>query len=193
MPLDIAREISLLKQVNPDLGEYIGNALKKIESSVNHLGQQAAVNPTGNFDKAAIVQQLNVKTDGNGLVHATIDDTNEIQKNLHYFVEYANDPSFAKSHVAHLGVSRTMRPTTLPAFDDDGNPQKWYFRAYSQYPGGHPSDPVHFGGSVPTAVEVGGTAKMTLLASTGSGTGSNDGQNIGVGFGKDLYRTKVTK
>jgi hypothetical protein len=68
------------------------------------------------------------------------------------------------------------------------NPQVWYFRAYSQYPGSHPGPKVLFGGNNATSVNPGGTQAMTLLPSTGSGTAQNSGQEGGSGFGKNLYR-----
>jgi hypothetical protein len=81
-----------------------------------------------------------------------------------------------------------MHPIALPAMDDNGNAQKFYFRAYSAYPGGEPGQPIHFGGNDPTGVSPGGSVKMTLLSSTGSGTAQNSGQEGASGFGKILYR-----
>jgi hypothetical protein len=88
----------------------------------------------------------------------------------------------------HLGASRSMNPVMLPAKDDNGKPQQFYFRGYSQYPGGHPGSPIHFGGQTPTAVNPGGSAKLTLLPSTGSGTAENTGQQGASGFGRNLFR-----
>jgi hypothetical protein len=184
--LDIQKEIGILRKM--DGGQWIHSALQRIEDAVNALGTNSAVAPKGKLPVPPTIQQLNVKTDGNGLVHAVISDANPIQKGLHYFVEYSTDKSFSQPHVVHLGASRSMNPITLPAKDDDGNPQQFFFRAYSQYPGSDPGAPQHFGGDTPTPVDPGGSVQMTLLPSTGSGTAPNDGQRGGSGFGKVLVR-----
>jgi hypothetical protein len=184
--LDVQKEISILRK--QDNGQWIQSALQRIEDAVNALGTNSAVAPKGKVPPPPQIQQLNVKTDGNGLVHAVISDANPINKGLHYFVEYSTDSAFSQPHVVHLGASRSMNPIMLPAKDDNGNPQKFWFRAYSQYPGSDPSSPQHFGGNTPTAVDPGGAAQMTLLPSTGSGTAPNSGQRGGSGFGTVLVR-----
>jgi len=184
--LDIQDEITILrKQEN---GKFIQSALQRIEDAVNALGKNSAVAPKGKIPSPPQVNALTVKTDGNGLVHAVVSDSNPIAKGLHYFVEYSTDPAFSQPHVVHLGASRSMNPITLPASDDDGNPQRFFFRAYSQYPGSDPGAPQHFGGDTPTPIDPGGTAQMTLIPSTGSGTAPNDGQRGGSGFGRVLVR-----
>lgn len=187
MPLSVEKERSFIQQI-PVFGQYLDDALRKIQDGLNNLGQNISADPTGNVTTPPVVQQLTVKTNGTGLVHAVVTDNNPIQKNLHYFVEYDTTPSFLQPHVVHLGPSRTMNPIALPALDDNGNPQSFYFRSYSQYPGSHPSSPIHFGGDVPTAVNPGGAQKMTLIPSTGSGTAQATGQQGGSGFGKVLFR-----
>ena len=190
MALDINKEILTLRQ-RPEFGQYLGVALQRLVDAVNNLGDHVAVDPTGTMPSPPPVQALEIKASG-GMVHAVVSDNNPIQKNLHWFVEYDTDPSFSKPHVAHLGVSRSMQPVNLPAMDDDGNPQQFYFRAYSQYPGSQPSAPIHFGGETPTPVSPGGTAQMTLLRSTGSGTAQSSGEQGGAGFGKVLRRPGTT-
>jgi hypothetical protein len=185
--VDINKELTFIRQL-PVIGNYLGDALERLVKGVNTTGVNLGVDPTGVQPAPPPIQQLNVKTNGTGLVHVTIDDHNQISKNLHYFVEYGTDPNFSQPIVKHLGVSRTMDPITLPAKDDANNAQKFYFRAYSQYPGGHPGPVVKFGGTSPTAVDPGGTQAMTLLASTGSGTAQNSGQEGGSGFGKIQIR-----
>lgn len=186
MPLDIQKEILFLRQ-HPEFGQYLGTALERLQDAVNSSGDHVGVDPTGTMPAPPPVQALTVKASG-GMVQAVIEDNNQINKNLHWFVEYDTDPNFTKPHVAHLGVSRTMHPINLPAKDDAGNNQQFYFRAYSQYPGGQPSDPVHFGGETPKAVSPGGTGQMTLIKSTGSGTAQSNGEQGGSGFGKVLRR-----
>ena len=185
--LDIQKELAILRKL-PEYGQFVGTALQRIEDAVNGLATNAAVAAKGKIPSPPTIQQLNVKTDGNGLVHAVISDSNPIQKGLHYFVEYSTDSAFSQPHVVHLGASRSMSPIILPAKDDNGVAQKFFFRAYSQYPGSDPSAPQHFGGNTPTAVDPGGAAQMTLLSSTGSGTAQNSGEQGGSGFGTVLNR-----
>lgn len=187
MPLSLERERVFIKQI-PVFGQYLDDLAGKIQEGINNLGQNLGADPTGMVATPATIQQLTVKTNGTGLVHAVITDNNQIQKNLHYFVEYDTNPAFTQPHVVHLGASRTMNPLNLPANDDNGNPQKFYFRAYSQYQGSHPGVPIHFGGPVPTAVAPGGSQNLTLIPSTGSGTAQPTGQQGGSGFGKVLFR-----
>lgn len=190
MPLSIAKEISYLRKL-PVIGKYLNTAFQRLVDGVNNLGNNVSVDPTGIMPAPSPIQSLTVKGDGNGTVHAVISDNNPIQKNIHYFVEYANEPNFLQPHVVHLGTSRTMNPITLPAMDDNGNAQQFFFRGYSQYPGSHPGPVIHFGGTTPTAVNTGGSVKLTLLSSTGSGTAQNSGQQSGSGFGKIQIRPQT--
>jgi hypothetical protein len=185
--LDLNKEISDLRQL-PIFGSYLGTALQRLQDGINGLGDNVGADPTQTLPPPPKIQQLNVKTDGAGTAHATITDNNPIQKGIHYFMEMDTTPAFQQPHVFHMGTSRSVPPFVLPAKDDSGNPQSWYFRAYSSYPGGHPGEPVHFGGTTPTAVNPGGAVKLTLLPSTGSGTAPPDGKVGASGFGKVLYR-----
>lgn len=189
MAISIDKEILILRQI-PEIGQHLGKALQALVDGANALGKNLSADPTQTMPQPPTIQKLNVKASG-GTVHATITDNNPIQKNLHYFVEYDTSPAFAQPHVVHLGASRSMSPISLPALDDNGQPQPFYFRAYSQYPGSHPGEVQHFGGSQPTAVNSGGSLQMTLLPSTGSGTAQATGQQGGSGFGKVLFRPAV--
>ena len=183
MGVDINKELTFLRQI-PGIGNYLGDALERIVKGVNTTGGHVGVDPTGVMPSPPPIQQLQIKTNGTGLVHAVITDNNQITKNLHYFVEYDTDPSFRQPHVVHLGVSRSMQPITLPGKDDNGNDQQFYFRAYSQYPGSHPGDKM----TSDTPVNPGGSQMMTLVPSTGSGTAQNSGEQGGSGVGKVLDR-----
>lgn len=186
--LDISKEITFLQQ-HPEIGQYLGTVLQKIEKSVNILGTNAGVDPTGaKMPPPPAIQGLNVKSDGAGNVHASISDENAIQRGIHYFVEYDTNSSFKRPHVVPLHTSRSMQPLTLPTMDDNGQPQSYFFRAYSQYPGSDPGEKIHFGGETPTPVSPGGTSQLTLFPSTGSGTAQNSGEEGGSGFGKNLFR-----
>lgn len=188
MAVDVEKELTFIRNI-PGFGQYLGRALRGIVDGLNGLSQNVSVDSTSTLPPPPTIQQLNVKTDGNGNVHAVINDSNPIQKNTHYFLEFATDEAFTQPHVVHLGPSRTMRPMPLPAFDDNGKAQSWHFRAYSQQQGSMPSPPVNFGSpGKATPVSVGGTSRLTLLPSTGSGTAPPSGQSAGQGFGKTLFR-----
>jgi hypothetical protein len=189
--LSIDKELNYFRSL-PGFGSYLAAALSRLQDGLNGLGNNLAADPTATKDPPPTIQSLTVKASG-GLVHAVVSDNNAIQKGAHYFVEYANEPNFLQPHVVHLGVSRSMQPLNLPALDDNGNPQSFYFRAYSQYPGGHPGKAIFFGGSVATKVNPGGTSRLTLLPSTGSGTAAASGQEGSSGFGKVLYRANPAK
>jgi hypothetical protein len=160
---------------------------KQIEDAINQLGTATGTDPTGFVSPPDPPSALNVKP-ANGLVHVTLEDNSQRSRGLHYFVEADTDPSFPQPHVEHLGVSRG-RFISLPAKDDNGNPQSWYFRAYSMQLGSsQPSAHQVLGGTEsPTAVNVGGTTQLTPLPSTGSGTASTSGQQGGTGFGVAQY------
>lgn len=186
MGVSIDKELSAIRQI-PGHGNDLAVILERLVNGINNLGTNIGADPTQTLAAPPPVQKLNVKASG-GVVHATIDDANAIKRSLHYFVEYSTSPTFLQPHVVHLGASRSMPPLNLPALDDDGNPQQFYFRAYSQYPGGDPGVAMHYGGTTPTAVDPGGTMQLSLLPSTGSGTAQASGQQGGSGFGKVLHR-----
>jgi len=171
-----------------------------IEAAINQIGKGSGVHPLGESSPPPPIQQLNVKVSGE-MAHAVITDNNPITRNVHYFLEYANEPSFLQPHVEHLGTSRT-RILSLPSNMDGtpdpttgitspGAPQQWYFRAFSQYPGSKPSPHQYFGGTTPTPVTMQGATNLTLLPSTGSGTAGANGQQGGYGFGRFLRRPAV--
>lgn len=192
--IDINNEITILRKI-PGIGQFLGNALDRLQNGANQLGQNIGADPTQTLPAPPPIQGLTVKTDGNGNVHAVINDASDIQKGIRYFVEVqqlatAAPLTFSQPHVIHLGTSRTMPPTPLPATDDNGNPVHYIFQAYSQLPGGLPGQKVRFGGTTPTPVLPGGSGQATLLPSTGSGTAQNSGQQPGYGFGKQIFRPK---
>lgn len=188
MGVTVDKEVSFLRLL-PGIGAYLGNALQRLADGINTVGNHIGVSSSETMPPPPTIQQLTVKTNGTGLVHAVISDNNPISKNLNYFVEYDTDPAFGQPHVVHLGASRTMNPVQLPGNDDNGLPQVFHFRGYSQYPGSKPGPPINFGGGgAPTPVSPGGTQNLTLIPSTGSGTAQATGQQGGSGFGKVLNR-----
>jgi hypothetical protein len=192
MPLNANREIELIRSNVPGVGPLLANALDVIVGGVNSLAQNIG-GDTQTLPPPPTIQGLTVQADNNGNVHAVINDQNEISKNVHYMVEWQPVPTngapvFSQPHVEFLGPSRTMRPIPFAGLDGKGNPQGFIFRAYSQHPSGLPGVPVHFGGTTPTIVSVGGTGQVTYLPSTGSGTAPPSGTIGGSGFGKTLFR-----
>ena len=164
-----------------------GALLQKIITAVNTLADNTASSAVGRLAPPPPVNALNVKVAGE-YAHVTITHTGAIQQGVHYFVEAANNQNFIGASPIHFGTSRTRDPIHLAALDDNGNPQSWYLRAYAQYPGSDPSEPVAYGGTVPTAITPSGTTQLSWLPSTGSGTASNTGQQVGWGFGKTIRR-----
>ena len=171
-------------QENPRQGALI----QRLITSINTLAENTASSAVGRIEAPPPINALNVKVSGE-YAHVTIDHSGEIQQGVHYFVEAANNENFIGAHPIHFGTSRTRDPLHLPALDDGGSPQNWYLRAYAQYPGSSPSAPVAYGGPSPTPITTTGTTQLSLLPSTGSGTASNSGQQIGWGFGKIQRRS----
>lgn len=164
-----------------------GTLIQKIITGINTLADNTASSAVGRLAPPPPINAVNVKLSGE-MAHITIDHSGTIQQGVHYFVTVADNPAFAGEHPIHYGTSRTRDPITLPALHDDGSAQSYYVRAYAQYPGSDPSEPVAYGGPSPTAISPTGTTKLTWLQSTGSGTSSNTGQQIGWGFGKIARR-----
>ena len=183
--LTIQRNINRIRPI-PIIGPILADGLQRLEDAVNNLAVNVGADPTGFVPQAPTIQGLMVKA-ANGLVHVSINDSNPISKNLHYFVEYSTDPAFSQPHVEHLGPSRGG-VLNLPGKTDGNATQNFYLRGYSQYQGGIAGKPINFGGAIPTPVNPGGTTLLTLLPSTGSGTAPNNGERGGQGFGKVLKR-----
>lgn len=178
------RSLTKWIQENPRQGTLI----QKLITAVNTLAENTASSAVGRIEPPPPINAINVKVSGE-FAHVTLDHSGEIQQGIHYFVEAANNPNFIGAHPIHFGTSRTRDPIHLAPKDDDGNPQNWYMRAFSQYPGGGPSKPVNFGGPEPTPIMTTGATQLTWQPSTGSGTASNTGQQVGWGFGRVQRRS----
>lgn len=177
--LDVGNFITEISNEQPRLAIM----LTKIVTAINQTANVLGVDSTQHASPPHPPRAINVKAN-NGTVHITLTDHSQRGRALNYFVEHDTDPAFSNPHVVHLVASRgAFLP--LPAKDDDGNPQNWYFRAYSMYPGSQKrSDHVVLGGfATPTAIDVGGSTQFTPLASKGAGTASTSGQQGGQGFG----------
>jgi len=188
--LDLNQVIAAVATRAQNYPQLLSNALQRIQDGVNNLGSQLAADPVGLASPPPPLEAVNVKTSGEQ-VHITLTHNVPIQKNVHYFVEYTQgDPNFLAPHVEHLGTSRG-RVLNLPTKLDGGSAASYYFRAYPQFPGSKPADPVNYGGLAPAAVTLSGSTELTLQPSTGSGTAAANGQQGGWGFGKTNTRGPV--
>ena len=179
MALTIDKEISRLRQT-PIIGKYLRTALQRIQDGMNNLGSHIGVDPTGVLPAPNPPNGINIATDGSNLVHATITDNSEKQKNSRYFVEWADNPGFLNSHVEDYGASRG-RVLSVPQ-------GQYYFRAYKQLPWSTASEKVNHGGDQPAPVVINSGSTLTLLPSQGSGTAAPDGSEPGQGLGTNLFR-----
>ena len=184
--LDRSQFLKSIKNTWPHLGVLLEQMFDNVDTMANHLG----VDMKGKVEPPPNLAGLNVSA-GSDHVHVTITDNSQVKKNIKYFVEYSvNDPSFANPHVEELGSSRG-KVLPLPAKPTGGGAAtQYYFRAYSQYMGSNPAKkPIYFGTlGAPTPVTLTGSSQLTLLPSTGSGTGAPDGSQGGSGLGIVLTR-----
>jgi hypothetical protein len=164
-------KIGQLAQIKSE-SPYTYEALTQIVNAVNSLGRATGVDPTGAITPPVPIGGLSV-TAADGIFDLAITDNSALYRGIFYFAESDSTPAFANPRVYFLGSSRNLRLAL-------GN-QTLYWRAYSQYMGSDPSEPVAFG-APPTAVTGGGaTAGPQMQASSGSGTAS--GTEGGSGFG----------
>jgi hypothetical protein len=178
--LDLGNLLDKVASDHPELAVVI----QKIADFTNNLARNSANSGNGNFPTPPNLEGLSVKASG-GLVHISITHNAPIQKGITYFTEADTNPAFPQPHVIDHGSSRSHF-VNLPAKNDSGAGQSWYFRSYAQYPGSKATSPINFGGTTPTAVSVGGNTSLTPLSSTGSGTASANGQQGGQGLGTFL-------
>lgn len=145
-------------------GARIVEALDDIDGSNSNLAQQVNGNATGNPKAPAAIARLDV-TAQNGHFQIAITDNSPIFRDIHYWVEHADNVHFISPHVIHMGQSRNFNLFL-------GNVTR-YFRAYSSYASSPPSAPAYHGGRAqPVAVTGGGSVGgPAFLPSQGSGTG----------------------
>jgi hypothetical protein len=166
-------KIGQLAQIKSD-SPYVYEALTQIVNGVNAVGRATGVDPSGTIATPAPIGRLNVAA-ADGIFDLAITDNSSVNRGIFYFAESDTTPAFSQPYVHFMGSSRNLRVSL-------GN-QTLYWRAYSQYLGSDPSEPVTFG-TPATAVVGGGTAAgPALQASNGSGTAS--GTEGGSGFGQD--------
>jgi hypothetical protein len=194
--LDLSQMISEIRTSKSweEVASRLGPRLQQLQDAVNQTASAAGVDATKHVQQPDPPSKLNVKASPSGeQVHLTIEDHSARSRSLHYFVEHATNTAFSGSYVTQLGASRNHH-LTLPTFQDDGiTKQTYYFRAYSMEPGSVKSSPHIYHGQqgAPTGVQLNGSTAMTLLPSTGSGTGPSNGQKTGVGFGRAQFSDKM--
>jgi hypothetical protein len=165
-------KIGQLAQIKGE-SPYVYEALTQIVNAVNSLGRATGVDPSGTIDPPAPIGSLSV-TAADGIFDLAITDNSAVNRGIFYFAESDVTRGFNSPRVYFLGSSRNLRIML-------GN-QTLYWRAYSQYLGSDPSEPITFG-TPATAVIGGGTLTgPQLQPSTGSGTAP--GTTGGSGFGK---------
>ena len=166
-------KIGQLAQIKGD-SPYVYEALTRIVNAVNSLGRSTGVDPAGSIQAPATIGSVNVVA-ADGIFDIAITDNSQVNRGIYYFAESDTTAAFLQPYVHFLGSSRNLRVAM-------GN-QTLYWRAYSQYLGSDPSQPVVFG--APTAVAGGGTATGPQLQPS-SGSGTAPGVDGGSGFGVDM-------
>ncbi len=169
-------KIGQLARIKSD-SPYVYEALTRIVNAVNSVGRATGVDPSGTISAPVPIGGVNVIA-ADGIFDLAITDNSAVHRGIFYFAESDTTPAFSRPYVHFLGSSRNLRVAM-------GN-RTLYWRAYSQYLGSDPSEPVTFG-TPATPVAGGGTAGgPQLQASNGSGTAS--GSEGGSGFGQDVSR-----
>lgn len=157
------RNLEFLRSI-PEWGGRLYEALSDLDTQHRTLAQQVNGNSTGQPAAPPAVNSLSVKAQ-NGHFQLSIQDNGNFFRDIHYFVEHADNPHFSNPHTEYLGPSRN-KDLYL------GNVTR-YFRAYSAYASSGPGAPAYHGGARPIAVSGGGSDPgPAFLDSEGSGTGS---------------------
>jgi hypothetical protein len=149
----------------PDIGAKLYETLSDLNAQHQTLAQQ--VNGSGVSQPAApaSINALTV-TGQNGHFNVAITDNNPVYRDVHYWLEHADNPHFVNAHVVHMGQSRN---TNLFL----GNVTR-YFRAYSSYASSPPSTPAYHGTATGAPLPVSGGGAVggpNFTQSQSSGTG----------------------
>jgi hypothetical protein len=177
---------------------FTGTLFSRVIEAVNQLAKNAGVAAVGKVTPPPPIDSIAVSgsAPSNGIVtvansetlHWTINHAQEVNKGIKYISEIDTDPNFTQPHQHFHDASRSGF-LSLPTNNAAGNKHTYYLRTQAQYPGSNPSKPTVFGGiSGAIGIQLGGSSKMDLLPSTGSGTASSSGQQGGKGLGVDLTR-----
>lgn len=164
MTKPLIRNLSILKQQSPRLGEAFDDLVTPLDNITNQLGS----NPNGGNVVPAPVAQVQAQHLGNGVIDIAITDNSSVSRAINYYAEYSQSPSFSNYYTHVMGPSRNSHSLTLP----NGT---WYLRGRSQYPaGGSASVPISASGPV----VVTGSSKVALFPSQGSGTGGGGAGSV---------------
>lgn len=180
MPFPLAyRNRAQLMSSDPDLVDALDDIcdhLSGVMEQTNSAPKGAVTMPPPQVNKLTV-------TGSQGIFDAKIDDNNSpVVRNVQYFVDYADNPSFNNKRTISLGASRNWRGSL-------GN-RRLYFQAYSQHPNTPSSKPIphSLDGNTPSVVEGGGlNTGPELQPSSGSGTSSGAQPSDG-GFGQQPFR-----
>lgn len=166
-----------------DKDPLLNEAFEDLVGRIENIRQQTNIATNGDTLPPPPVATINVIAAQGIFDVALSDNSSNISRGIHYFLEYSTSPFFTTPTVIHLGASRNWRGML-------GN-QLFYWRGYSSYPTSPRSEPVYFGTKTqPTGVLGGGTsAGPAPLGSNGSGTSLGAGAEDG-GFGNQQYRGK---
>ncbi len=175
-----------------------GSLLQRIITSINTLGANIAVSPTGKLPSPPPIDAIDVQGDMDVTtntitvpsehLHWTMTHNPAIQKGVQYISEIDTDPNFPQPHIIDHGASRSGF-LSLPAMNGD-IPNTYYLRSYAQYHGSDPSPRNTLGGrDGATRIQLTSAgAGHSLLPSRGSGTAAPTGQQGGKGLGTVLNR-----
>lgn len=160
----MSTQIRNLNDIRAD-DQKLYETLTDIISQVHNIAEQGNLNPAAHPEPPPAISKLTVSA-ANGHFQAAIEDPNPIYRDVHYYLEHADNPHFTDSHIIHLGHSRNHSIFL-------GNTTR-YWRAYSSYSSSPPGAPAYHGGAAsPEPVTGGGTVGgPTFLRSQGSGTGT---------------------
>lgn len=154
------------KEWTPDLASRVYEAMDDFKRAItNHL-QQTNGNATGEPQPPPSPMGIQV-TARDGYMHVALNDQGDLYRGVQYWVAHADNPNF--TNAVHTQASGTeLRNHT----EFIGN-QTRYVQAYKSYPWSGPTQPVIHGGTIPKAVQGGGSVAGPLwLPSQGTGTGA---------------------
>ncbi len=144
----------------------LAEAFESLATQLANIQQQTNANGTGSPVPPPPVGGLKV-TGQNGHFNIAISDpSNPVYRDVHYWVEHADNPHFLNPHVVHMGQSRNHNLFL-------GNVTR-YFRAFSSYSSSPPSQAVYHnnGQGTPMGVQGGGIVGGPLFTEgQSSGTG----------------------